>query len=281
MAVDERSVTHCAVLGSPIEHSLSPALHSAAYEYLGLNWHYGLYEVDEAALPDFIHGLDSSWRGLSLTMPLKQAAIALVDEISTTARVVEAVNTVLIEPDGRRSGDNTDIPGMVNGLRERGLGRVSQGAVLGGGATARSALAVLAQVADAADVYVRTPSRAEKLLAVAAQLGLTCTVRSWDDRAEALTAPAVLVTTPDGATDDLADRVPEHPGVLLDVAYNAGATPLTSAWLAAGGAVVNGFDVLVHQAVLQVLLMTGKDVPVAVLRDAGERVFAARSAAAG
>jgi shikimate dehydrogenase len=94
MAVDQQSVTRCAVLGSPIAHSLSPALHSAAYAYLGLNWHYGRHEVDEAALPDFIRGLDSSWRGLSLTMPLKQAAIALVDEISSTARVVDAVNTV-------------------------------------------------------------------------------------------------------------------------------------------------------------------------------------------
>jgi shikimate dehydrogenase len=186
----------------------------------------------------------------------------------------------LIEPDGCRSGDNTDIPGMVNGLRERGLDRVAQGAVLGGGATARAALAVLAQVSEAATVYVRTPSRAEPLLAVASELGLPCTVCSWDDRADALGAPVVLVTTPGGATDDLADQVPEHPGALLDVAYSAGATPLTSAWLAAGGAVVNGFDVLVHQAVLQVLLMTGKEVPVAVLRDAGERVFAARTAVA-
>src|SRR5471032_3411841 len=177
MAADQQSVRRCAVLGSPIEHSLSPALHRAAYAYLGLDWQYGRYEVDEAALPDFFRGLDASWRGLSLTMPLKQAAIDCVDELSETARLVEAVNTVLFEPDGRRYGDNTDVPGMVNGLRERGVGQVPAGTVLGGGATARSALAVLRQVADAATVYVRTPARAQTLLSVADELGLACTVR--------------------------------------------------------------------------------------------------------
>jgi shikimate dehydrogenase len=277
MASDQQSVRRCAVLGSPIAHSLSPALHRAAYAYLGLDWQYGRHEVDEAALPDFFRGLDASWRGLSLTMPLKQAAIACVDDLSETARLVEAVNTVLLEPHGRRYGDNTDVPGMVNGLRERGVGQVSAGAVLGGGATARSALAVLRQVADAATVYVRTPERAQTLLAVADELGLACTVRPWGERYDGLAAPVVMVTTPVGATDDLSDAVPEAPGALLDVVYNSGGSPLSTSWASAGGAVVGGLDVLVHQAVLQVFLMTGKGVPLTVLRDAGERVLAART----
>lgn len=281
MPAEEHSVRRCAVLGSPIAHSLSPALHRAAYDFLGLDWQYGRYEVDAAGLPDFFRGLDSSWRGLSLTMPLKQAAIACVDELSETARLVEAVNTVLFEPDGRRSGDNTDVPGMVNGLRERGVGQVSAGTVLGGGATARSALAVLRQVADAATVYVRTPARAEILLAIADELGLACSVRPWEERSAGLAAPVVLVTTPVGATDDLAGALPGSPGVLLDVGYNSGATLLATAWAVAGGAVVGGLDVLVHQAVVQVSLMTGKDVPLTVLRDAGERALAARRAVAG
>ena len=276
-----QSVTRCAVLGSPIAHSLSPALHRAAYKFLGLNWHYGRHEVDEAGLPGFFRGMDPSWRGLSLTMPLKQAAIACVDDLSETARLVDAVNTVLFEPDGRRHGDNTDVPGMVNGLRERGVGRVAAAVVLGGGATARSALAVLQQVADAATVYVRTPARAEHLLSIASELGLACTVRSWEDRHDGLAAPVVMVTTPVGATDDLADAVPDRPGALLDVGYNSGATALATSWAAAGGTVVDGLDVLVHQAGLQVLLMTGKAVPVTVLRDAGERALAARTSAAG
>jgi shikimate dehydrogenase len=281
MTTDALSVRRCAVLGSPIAHSLSPALHLAAYQHLGLDWRYGRHEVDEAGLPDFLRGLDSSWRGLSLTMPLKQAAIACVDDVSDTARLVDAVNTVLLEPDGRRHGDNTDVQGMVNGLRERGVGRVAAAAVLGGGATARSALAALAQVADAATVYVRTPARAEHLLSIAAKVGLTCTVRQWEDRRDGLTAPVVMVTTPVGATDDLVDAVPDPPGTLLDVGYGSGPTALTKSWAAAGGAVVGGLDVLVHQARLQVLLMTGGAVPVAVLRDAGERALAARTSAGG
>jgi shikimate dehydrogenase len=281
MTTDAAEVRRCAVLGSPIAHSLSPALHRAAYAYLGLNWDYGRHEVDEAGLPDFFRGLDSSWRGLSLTMPLKQAAIAYLDDVSETARLVDAVNTVLFEPDGRRHGDNTDVQGMVNGLRERGVSRVAAAAVLGGGATARSALASVAQVADVATVYVRTPARAEHLRSIAAELGLTCTVRPWEERRDGLAAPVVMVTTPVGATDDLADAVTDPPGTLLDVGYNSGPTALATSWAAAGGAVVGGLDVLVHQAGLQVLLMTGEAVPVTVLRDAGERALAARTSAAG
>ena len=98
MPTELQSVRRAAVLGSPIAHSLSPALHLAAYQHLGLDWRYGRHEVDEAGLPDFLRGLDSSWRGLSLTMPLKQAAIAYLDDVSETARLVDAVNTVLFEP---------------------------------------------------------------------------------------------------------------------------------------------------------------------------------------
>lgn len=111
-----------AVLGSPIAHSLSPVLHRAAYAELGLDdWSYDRFEVDEAGLPGFVGELDDSWAGLSLTMPLKRAIIPLLDEISDTAASVEAVNTVVFREDGRRVGDNTDIPGMIAALRERNV----------------------------------------------------------------------------------------------------------------------------------------------------------------
>jgi shikimate dehydrogenase len=273
----EPTVRRCAVLGSPIAHSLSPTLHTAAYAHLGLPWDYGRHEVDEATFGDFLAGLDASWRGLSLTMPLKQVALSAVDEVSVTARTVEAVNTVVIEDDGRLLGDNTDVPGMVNGLHGRGVGRVSQGSVLGGGATARSALAVLKEVADAATVYVRTPARAELLLATAAALELPCTVRPWSERRDALAAEVLMVTTPVGATDDLAAAVPDAPGALLDVVYTKGVTPLATAWAERGGPVVGGLDVLVEQALLQVLLMTGREVPARVMTDALDRVLPARA----
>ncbi|MGW1148223.1 shikimate dehydrogenase, partial [Streptomyces sp. NPDC002454] len=129
--------TRAAVLGSPIAHSLSPVLHRAAYAELGLDaWSYDRFEVDEAALPDFLAGLGPQWAGLSLTMPLKRAVIPLLDEVSDTAAAVEAVNTVVLTEDGRRTGDNTDVPGMVAALRERGVETVDSAAVLGAGATA-------------------------------------------------------------------------------------------------------------------------------------------------
>lgn len=114
------------VLGSPIGHSLSPVLHRAAYAELGLTeWRYESHEVDEAALPGFFARLpdaarDAGWAGFSLTMPLKRAVIPLLDEISDTAASVEAVNTVTFGPKLSPKGDNTDIPGMVAALAERG-----------------------------------------------------------------------------------------------------------------------------------------------------------------
>ncbi|MGW5950023.1 shikimate dehydrogenase, partial [Streptomyces celluloflavus] len=123
-----------AVLGSPIAHSLSPVLHRAAYDALGLTgWEYGRHEVDEAGLPAFMAGLDATWAGLSLTMPLKRAVIPLLDGISATASSVEAVNTVVLTADGRRLGDNTDIPGILAALRERGVEPVARAAGRGGG----------------------------------------------------------------------------------------------------------------------------------------------------
>lgn len=131
------SARRAAVLGSPIGHSLSPVLHRAAYAELGLTgWSYDRFDVDEAALPGFLKELEAgpdSWAGLSLTMPLKRAVIPLLDGISDTAASVEAVNTLVFAEDGRRLGDNTDIPGMVAALRERGVERVDSAAVLGAG----------------------------------------------------------------------------------------------------------------------------------------------------
>jgi shikimate dehydrogenase len=277
MSNPQRAARRCAVLGSPIAHSLSPRLHGAAYDYLGIDWEYDKHEVTERELPAFLEGLDRSWRGLSLTMPLKEVALECVDEASAMATIVSAVNTILFEDDGRRIGDNTDVPGMVAALEERWIGRPSHGAVIGGGATARSAIATLSALTDHVEVYVRTPSRAERLRQVAADLRVGCDVRPWEERESALSAPLVLSTTPRGGTDDLFDKVPSSPALLLDVTYAPWPTPLAAAWYEAGGTVVSGLDVLIHQAVLQVVLMTGREVPVSVLRAAGESALAERS----
>lgn len=268
-----------AVLGSPIAHSLSPALHRAAYAELGLEgWSYDSFDVDEAALPGFVEGLDPSWAGLSLTMPLKRAVIPLLDEISPTAASVEAVNTLVLTEDGRRLGDNTDIPGMIAALRERGVEKVESAAVLGAGATASSALAALAEICTGpVTAYVRSAARAGEMRGWGERLGVDVRIADWAEAEEALRAPLVIATTPAGTTDTLADVVPSAPGTLFDVLYEPWPTALASRWAVTGAGVVGGLDLLVHQAVLQVEQMTGLDAPVAAMRAAGEAALAARS----
>ncbi|HSK56203.1 MAG TPA: shikimate dehydrogenase [Jiangellales bacterium] len=273
----------CAVLGSPVTHSLSPVLHRAAYEHLGLDWTYEAIEVDEAGLPDLVRGLDPSWRGLSLTMPLKRAVPGLADDVSATASLVGAANTMVREGPGRWAAHNTDVPGMVAALRERDAGRPARAAVVGGGATAVGAVAALARLGIGEPVvYVRSPRRAEEVATVAERLSVRPVVRPWDEVADALDADLVVSTTPAGATDELADRLAAGAGrdargparragsVLFDVVYDPWPTRLARAWARDGGTVLGGLDLLVHQALLQVRLFTGSSVPVDVLRLAGE-----------
>jgi shikimate dehydrogenase len=269
-----------AVLGSPIAHSLSPTLHREAYRVLGLTgWRYDAFDVAEDGLAGFLDRLDDSWAGLSLTMPLKTRVLELVDTVSPLAAAVAAANTVLLDPGGRRA-ENTDVPGLVSALRGRGIERVDRAAVLGGGATARSAVAALAQVADTVTAYVRTPERAEALRRTSDAVGARLTVARWETAATALLADLVVATTSAGATDSLVARVPDLPGALFEVLYEPWPTPLAAAWARRGGVVVDGLDLLVHQAVLQVALLTGAavDVPRLVprLRRAGEAALAAR-----
>ncbi|WP_210591831.1 shikimate dehydrogenase [Streptomyces sp. GESEQ-35] len=268
-----------AVLGSPIAHSLSPVLHRAAYEALGLaGWSYDRFEVDEATLPGFFRGLGPEWAGLSLTMPLKRAVIPLLDEISETAASVEAVNTVVFTEDGRRLGDNTDIPGMVAALHERGIEQVDSAAILGAGATASSALAALARICTGEVVaYVRSEARAAEMRQWGKRLDVEVRTADWADAAEALHRPLVIATTPAGATDALASAVPERPAALFDVLYDPWPTALAARWSAYGGAVVSGLDLLLHQAVLQVEQMTGlAPAPLDAMRNAGEHMLDAR-----
>ncbi|MGI5199536.1 shikimate dehydrogenase [Streptomyces sp. CA-288835] len=268
-----------AVLGRPIAHSLSPVLHSAAYAALGLgDWSYDRFEIDEAALPGFLEGLGPEWAGLSLTMPLKRAVIPLLDEISETAASVEAVNTVVFTEDGRRVGDNTDIPGMVAALREHGIEQVDSAAILGAGATASSALAAVSRICRGEIVaYVRSEARAAEMRQWGERLETEVRIADWADAERALHAPLVVATTPAGATDALASAVPGRPATLFDVLYDPWPTALAARWSAYGGAVVSGLDLLVHQAALQVEQMTGRTpAPLDAMRKAGEHALAGR-----
>jgi shikimate dehydrogenase len=269
----------CAVLGSPIAHSLSPVLHRAAYADLGLDWRYDAFEVDEATLAGFLADLDPSWRGLSLTMPLKSVVIPMCDEVSEVARLVGAVNTVLFT-DGRRFGTNTDVPGLVAALAERGVTRARSGLLLGVGATARSALAALARTGIVeVHAVARNPARADELRALAGQVGVTLTVVSWED-VESVPPVEVLVSTvPEEAAATVADLVVERTAVVFDVLYHPWPTRLAAAARARGRTVVGGLDLLVHQAAVQVELMTGESpAPVVAMRTAGETALRARGA---
>jgi len=238
-------------------------LHRAAYQRLGLAGRsYEAFDVDEAALPGFLGRLEATqWSGLSLTMPLKRAVIPLLDSVSETALLVEAVNTVVFAEDGTRSGENTDVPGLVAALAERGITAVDTAAVLGGGATAASTLAALASIVNggSVDIYVRSLARAEQLRPVAERLGIELRVHGWAEAGTALASALVVNTTPAGAADELAASVAKPVGTLFDVIYHPWPTRLAAAWQQAGGTVFGGLDLLIHQAAFQVELMTGAD----------------------
>lgn len=259
-----------AVLGSPISHSRSPVLHRAAYAALGLDWSYDAIDVTTSDLAGFLDTCRwPDWAGLSLTMPLKTDVLPLLDDVSETASLTRAANTIVFTEQGR-AGHNTDVAGMQRALQEaHGGGFVPQrGAIIGSGATARSALAALARMgAREIDVIARSPERARDLLPLGSDLGVVVSVSPWESPAP-IEADAVIATVPPGAADVLAARVPPAPGVLLDVAYGSGVTALTSAWTRAGGVCADGLDLLLWQAVDQVRLMTGQEPPVAVMRDA-------------
>jgi shikimate dehydrogenase len=260
----------CAVLGSPVAHSLSPVLHRAAYDVLGLDWTYDAVEVREEELPGFLAGLGEEWRGLSLTMPLKRAVIPLLDEVSEVAARAGAVNTVVLSS-GRRLGDNTDVPGAAGAVRERYAGPVDEVVVLGGGATASSVLLALADLGcSRAHLLVRTPARAAETLAALARhpRGLEVDVSTLDRPVP--TVDLVVATVPIAAqSPELVGRlVAAVRGAVFDVVYDPWPSPLLTA-AARVVPTVHGLDLLAHQAALQVRLMTGRDVGVDVLRSAG------------
>ena len=265
----DAATRRCGVLGSPVSHSLSPILHRAAYEYLDLGWSYTAHEVRETELAGFVHALDESWRGLSLTMPLKRVALAVASRASELADTVGAANTLVRDGDGSWSADNTDVAGLAAAIRERGADRPGSACIWGGGATAASAVAALAGLGTTEiHLHARDSGRAAGPLVVADRLGLTPAVLPWQVLAQCAAADLVVSTVPAGAADVLADPLAETAGpdrMLFDVVYDRWPTPLAAAWEKRGGRLAGGLDLLVHQAVGQLELMTGHRVPARVL----------------
>jgi shikimate dehydrogenase len=274
-----------AVLGQPIAHSLSPVLHRAAYQALGLaDWTYDLVECDEAGLPAYVGSRGPEWAGLSLTMPLKRAVLPLLDHVDHLAAATGGANTVVFRPEGRY-GYNTDVQGIVDALTEAGAPVPASVTIIGAGATACSALAAVGELgAPGADVVLRDPARAAGLLATADRLGLKVRLRPWEDLTQdfAVVPDLVISTVPAGAADAYAQwlrRTQQAPPSVMDVVYHPWPTALAQTAAAAGAAVASGYAMLLHQAAAQVELMTGKPAPLEAMRAAGEAELARRAAA--
>jgi shikimate dehydrogenase len=260
-----------AVLGSPIAHSLSPVLHRAAYAELGLTgWRYERIECREAGLAALVDGLGPDWAGLSLTMPLKRAVLTVTDRVSPLAAAIGSANTLVLDG-ADRYVDNTDVAGMIVSLREAGVDGVQRAAILGAGGTAQAALAVLRELGvTEPEVLVRDPTRAVELRATAERLGVRPTISGGLLDRDLPDVDLVISTLPSNAADPVSRRPWPRSATLLDVVYSPWPTALTRAARQAGAPTVSGLAVLLHQAVAQVELMTGRPGPVEAMRAALE-----------
>jgi shikimate dehydrogenase len=248
-----------AVLGSPIAHSLSPDLHRAAYRVLGLDWSYESVDVGRGQLAHFVGTLDAQWRGLSLTMPLKVEVLPLLTHVSELARETGSANTVLFSDAGLR-GFNTDVYGIEQGFIRHGRPSLRTVLVLGGGATAASAVVAAARMgASTVFVGVRSPERAAGLLDIGRAQGVAVQVRALDRLVEIDEGlDAVISTLPNGAAVDVAlDPDTITSATLFDVAYSPWPTPLAATWT--GENVIGGREMLVLQALAQVRIFVGGD----------------------
>ncbi len=281
MPGERRQVLRASVLGSPIAHSLSPLLHRAGYSAAGLtDWEYDAHEVDAAGLPAFVEALDASWRGLSLTMPLKEAALSVATTVSAVATRAGAANTLVRRADGAWDATNTDVVGIVRALRPHLGADARRALVIGAGATARSAVLALAELGvTTLTVRARDTAKAADLLAWALDLGVgvvngsVAEIGPWVTRKD----DVVVSTVPPSAGEAVAASVPStHAGVLLDVVYANWPTPPARAAAAAGMTVVPGLDMLVHQAAEQFTLFTGHPAPVEAMGAAGRAALRSR-----
>lgn len=255
------------MLGSPIAHSRSPQLHLAAYRALGLTgWTYQRIECTADELPALVGGFGPEWVGVSVTMPAKFAALAFAGERTPRAELVGSANTLVRTAGGWRA-DNTDVDGVTGAL-----GSVSGDAVVvGAGGTARAAVVAVGRLGvRAVTVVARDPASARPLLALAAEVGMAARWRGFAAPGlaeEVAAAGAVISTIPAvAAAGHLA--VLQRAAVLLDAVYDPWPTPLAAAVTAAGGTVINGLQMLLHQAFAQVEQFTGRPAPKAAMRAA-------------
>jgi shikimate dehydrogenase len=255
------------VLGRPIAHSLSPVLHRAAYAALGIDWRYDAIECGETDLAAVL-AERRDWAGFSCTMPLKRAVLSVADEVRAVAAAVGAGNTLLPRDGGGWIADNTDVAGVVAALREAAVAPASV-TVLGAGGTAQATVGALAGLGvSRCAVLVRDRARADALRRTGDAVGVRLDVAPLDALAPELAADLVVSTLPAGAADPLAESLWRPGQVVLDVVYDPWPTRLAAAARRAGATVLSGAVMLLHQAAIQVELMTGRPAPLPAMRAA-------------
>ncbi|MEJ1921189.1 shikimate dehydrogenase [Microbacterium sp. KHB019] len=259
-----------AVWGDPIEHSKSPQLHEAAYRALGLDWQYDRRQVAAAGFGDALAGLDDTWRGLSLTMPLKEQGYLAAVTRDRHAELTGAVNTLLLGD--ASTGFNTDVGGIIDALAEQGITRPRSVRILGAGATAASALVAASEIGGAdIDIRARRPERSAPLVELGSRLGIRVTANTFD--APATPVDLTIATLPSGTVLDesVSEELATHGGALFDVAYAPWPSALGAVWTAAP--VISGLGMLLHQALRQVRVFLHGDPAVELPEE--QRVLAA------
>lgn len=258
-----------AVLGSPISHSLSPVLHRAAYQTLGLDGEYEAIEVKAGNLAEFIATRDETWTGFSLTMPLKEEVLKIATSVDPLALHIQSANTLLRSDAGWRAL-TTDVSGFQHALAAHHIMEFERVLIIGAGATARAAVAACDDSGRHIAIIRRSSNRDDAMRSAASKSAISFI--EWGG--ELLPADLVINTTPSGVADIFLSQVISRPaGVFFEALYNPWPTQLLARWRAKGGQVIDGLDLLVHQGIDQVALMgqvaVDRDLLAPLLRAAG------------
>lgn len=245
---------NAAVLGSPIAHSLSPLLHAIAYKYYGIQGSYEAIEVGSGELSSFIKGTQKNC--LSLTMPLKEEALLIADEVSDGAQRISSGNTLYLR-NNKWNLESTDVSGFEYSLKGYGITSLNSVLILGAGATARAAVAYLSSISR--EIHVVNRNTARK-----AGLDSSSSIRidylPWGETELINSADLVINTTPGNIGDLFVPSVSQPRGVFFEVLYNPWPTQLAQAWSSSGGKVIDGIELLIHQAISQVEIFSQKTV---------------------
>lgn len=245
-----------AVLGSPISHSLSPILHSAAFKFLGVEGNYQAIEVGSGHLSEFIAARSSEFDYLSLTMPLKEEVLTLGIPSDLLTKRIQSANT-LYKIDGSWSLTSTDGSGFLAALENAGYSQLNSVLILGAGGTARAVAGALDAKVSELHVLGRSSIREEALKSAVSHSNFE--YLRWSLDIDFSHYDLVVNTTPAGAADLLAANVtPGSVNILFDVIYRPWPTELAQRWNDCGGGVINGLELLLYQGIDQLEIVIGE-----------------------